>query len=335
MDVRSGSESLIRPISRCLMNCELPLVSVIVPSFNQGTYIAETLDSIFSQDYSRLEVIVVDGASRDETVDILKRYEGRPRFSWISEPDTGVVDAVNKGLARATGDLCGIQSSDDCYTPGAVAAAVAEFQKNPELLVAYADAEYINAQSQTIGRTRIGDYAIEDLFSKRTFVMQSSAFFRTEAALLLGGWRSEVAYSADNDLWLRMALQGPFRRVPAVWSRYRLHEQQRDTHGSRIVKDWRQSIDDLSAKLSPRLRRAARVGCHLTAYRYAAQHDSGGKTRSLYAALAADPRCLFWAEFPRIELLQPLRQALSRCKRVLTGRRATKIHSGVNSPVNR
>lgn len=302
------------------MDRQFPLVSIIVPSFNQGRYLPETLDSIFAQDYSALEVIVIDGASKDESIDVLKRYDGRPGFSWISEPDKGVVDAVNKGLARASGEICGIQSSDDCYLPGAVSNAVAVMQNHPELQLVYADAEYIDAGGKKIGRTDVADYSPENLFSKRTFIMQSSAFFRTSAARRLGGWRAEFAYVADNDLWLRMALDGDLRRIPGVWSRYRLHEEQRDTQSQRIIRDWNRCIDDLSPRLTPRLRRAARVGCHLTARRYAPPQDWWARTRNLYAAVGADPRCLFWSDFPRRELLQPVRQFLSRCKRAVIGR---------------
>ena len=94
------------------------LLSIVVPSYNQGAYIRETLDSIFAQDYRPIEVLVLDGASKDETVEILRSYDA-PELRWWSERDRGVVDAVNKGLARASGEIIGIQSSDDTYLPGA------------------------------------------------------------------------------------------------------------------------------------------------------------------------------------------------------------------------
>ena len=124
-----------------------PLVSVIIPSWNQGRFLAETLDSVFAQDYAPLEVLVFDGASKDETVEVLQRYDGRPGFWWKSEPDRGVVDAVNQGLAKATGEYCVILSSDDCFLPGAVRAAVAALRADPALGLVYADAEYIDAAS--------------------------------------------------------------------------------------------------------------------------------------------------------------------------------------------
>jgi glycosyltransferase involved in cell wall biosynthesis len=298
-----------------------PLVSVVIPSYNQGRFLAETLDSVFAQDYRPLEVLVLDGASKDESVAVLNRYDGQEGFWWKSEPDQGVVDAVNQGLARARGEICGILSSDDCYMPGAVGAAVESIQEDPARRLVYADAEYMDASGRTTGRTQVGPYSFKNFLSRRTFILQSSAFFRTRAARDAGNWRPTVSYVADNDLWLRMALHGPFARVEGVWSRYRFHEAQRDTQKERIVREWRKAVADVWPQLSPGLRRAARLGCHLTAHRYSGHLPWWERTRTLYAAVATDPRCLLAPDFPRIELLQPARQILSWCKRRLLGSR--------------
>jgi glycosyltransferase involved in cell wall biosynthesis len=297
------------------------MVTIVVPSFNQGRFLAETLDSVFAQDYRPLEVLVLDGASRDESVDVLRRYDGRPGFWWKSESDKGVVDAVNQGLARARGEFCGILSSDDCYTPGAIRAAVEALQQDRARLLVYADAEYMDANGRTTDQTHVGQYSLENFLSRRTFILQSSAFFRTRVAREAGDWRPEVSYVADNDLWLRMALLGPFARVQGVWSRYRFHEAQRDSQQERIVHDWRRSIADVWPRLTPRLRRAARLGCHLTTYRYSSHRPWWERTRNLYKAVASDPRCVLAPDFPRIELLQPARQLLSWCKRRVLGSR--------------
>src|SRR6185436_19107774 len=110
----------------------MTLISVVIPSYNQGRYIRETIDSTLAQDYRPIEVLVMDGASKDETVDVLQSYDA-PELQWISEPDRGVVDAVNKGLARARGEIIAIQSSDDVYVPGAFS-AVAQAMPGFELV---------------------------------------------------------------------------------------------------------------------------------------------------------------------------------------------------------
>lgn len=95
-----------------------PLVSIITPSYNQGKFIEETIQSVLNQDYPNIEYIVIDGGSTDNTIDILKKYEGRLR--WISEPDKGQSDAINKGFAMARGSMMAWLNSDDTYLPGTV-----------------------------------------------------------------------------------------------------------------------------------------------------------------------------------------------------------------------
>ena len=148
--------------------------------------------------------------------------------------------------------------------------------------------------------------------------MQSSAFFRTALARDLGGWRPEVSYVADNDLWLRIALAAPCARVLGLWSRYRVHESQRDGQADNIAREWRQAIDSLLPGLPWNLRRAARLGCLMTEHRYyGPQRSWWERTRLLYRAVAVDPCCMLWSDFPRIELLMPLRVPLSRGKQAL------------------
>ena len=110
---------------------EKPLVSIVVPSFNQGKFIGETIESILSQKYRPLEVIVMDGASTDETLNVLDGFRSCPEMRIRSEPDKGVVDAVNKGLKDARGWITAIQSSDDVYLPDTVETAVEALRANP------------------------------------------------------------------------------------------------------------------------------------------------------------------------------------------------------------
>src|SRR5438046_3153105 len=175
-----------------------PLVSIIVPSFNQGRYIRETLDSILSQDYRPIEVLVMDGGSTDETLDVLRSYAGTAELYWVSERDRGVAHAINKGITRAIGEVIAIQSSDDLYLPGAIQAAVDALAKNDAGLV-YGDVEFIDAQSRAGGRTELREFDLAEYAGKVSYIPQPAAFFRAAAAREVGEWREEIPYACDAE----------------------------------------------------------------------------------------------------------------------------------------
>jgi len=298
-----------------------PLVSVIVPSFNQGRFIRETLDSCLSQDYRPLEVLVFDGGSKDETVAILRSYSA-PELQWRSEPDRGVVDAVNKGLHHARGDILSIQSSDDVFLPGAITAAVAALQTSPPAGIAYGDVELIDADSRCIGQDTQGDFDLCDYLGRFQYIPQPGTCFTRAALAAVGGWRDGVSYAADADFWMRIAMRFPVAKMSRLVARYRYHDEQRDTQRQRIGRDWVQASVDLiaSGQLTPRQRRHARMGNQLARYRYAAPGDWWQRTQAIYLALLANPTALFDARFPKRELLpgrEPLWRLLSRLKRSL------------------
>src|SRR5438128_8552250 len=115
----------------------LPLVSIVTPSYNQGRFIEDTIRSVLAQDYPNLEYIVVDGGSTDHTLDVLRRYEGRLR--WVSEPDRGQSEAINKGFRMARGEIVSWLNSDDTYVPGAIGKAVAHLGARPEVVMVYGE----------------------------------------------------------------------------------------------------------------------------------------------------------------------------------------------------
>ncbi|HEY2324828.1 MAG TPA: glycosyltransferase family 2 protein [Thermoanaerobaculia bacterium] len=297
-----------------------PLVSVIVPSYNQGRFIRETLDSILRQDYRPIEVLVVDGASKDETVDVLRSYGARPELHWWSEPDRGVVDAVNKGLARAKGEIIAIQSSDDCFTPGAITTAAALFA--PGVVMVVGEVEYIDAESRHIGETKLPPFSMETYLAKQTFVPQPAAFFTREAAQRAGGWQADVSYAADADYYLRIAALGFVVKLDAILGRYRYHAEQRDRAGERIARDWETAVRRWlgETNASRRYRRSASLGIHLTNAHYTGDARWWRRTMELYRALAVSPSVLFHHDFPRRELLPgrtPVWRFLSRVKHAL------------------
>lgn len=260
----------MQPVSTSPLNGE-SLVSIIVPSYNQGRFLRGTLDSIFEQDYRPLEVVVVDGASTDDTVPILEEYAAaNPELRWVSEPDDGPAHAVNKGLEMIRGDIAAIQSSDDVYYPGAVRAAVEGFAENPGASIVYGERDLLDEAGNRIpARTRYPSFKLSRFLCISTFIPQSSAFFRPALAREVGGCRSGY-YVFDTDLWLRMVFRAPAVKVAGIHSGCHVHDEQRDTRRATILMGHRRMLEESpEVQGAPwRIRRAAWAGGRVLAQFY-------------------------------------------------------------------
>jgi glycosyltransferase involved in cell wall biosynthesis len=298
-----------------------PLLTIIIPSYNQGAYIRETIDSTLAQDYRPIEVLIFDGGSKDDTVAVLQSYDGVPELQWWSEPDRGVVDAVNKGLAKARGEIVAIQSSDDVYVPGAFSAVVAALQENPDTALVYGDVEYIDAASVVRGRTHLPPFTLHEYVGKLTYIPQPAAFFTAEAMREAGTWREDISYAADAEFYLRIVMRRPTRKIDRVLARYRSHEEQREKAGQRIQRDWAKAIEPITRSNVRRLRRYARGSIDLTNIRYTPEEQWVRRTMAAYHALMVNPAVIRNADFRAIRDLVPGRypiwRLLSRIKRGL------------------
>ena len=298
----------------------MTLISIIIPSYNQGRYIRETIDSTLAQDYRPIEVLVIDGASKDETVEVLQSYDA-PELQWQSEPDRGVVDAVNKGLARARGEIIAIQSSDDVYVAGAFSTVMHAFEEHPGAGLVYGDVEYIDEQSRVSGGTTLPPFDLYEYVGKMTYIPQPAAFFTADALRHARAWRDDISYAADAEFYLRIAMQFPVRKIDAVLARYRYHEEQRDKMSARVERDWRAAVAPLTQSPDRRMRRYARSGMDFTRLRYAPESQWVRRTLAAYHAIVVNPAVLRSAEFRRMRDLVPGRypiwRMLSRLKRGL------------------
>jgi len=300
---------------------ERPLVSVVIPSFNQGKFIAESLRSCLEQPYRPIEILVQDGGSTDETISVLRRFNV-PELNWTSEPDDGVVDAVNKGLRRAKGEILSIQSCDDVFLDGALEAAVEAFSHDPTIGLIYGDVELIDENSRVTGADIQGPFDLAMCFGRMMYVPQPGTFFSRTALEAVGGWRKEFSYTADADLWFRIAIHFPVRKLNRFTARYRYHPLQRDRHRAAISRDWERMACDLIANqpLDDRTRRYARSGIYLVRHRYTDARRWWMRTKALYGAMSVNPAAVLHPGFPKKELLpgrEPIWKQLSRAKRAL------------------
>ncbi|WP_078412229.1 glycosyltransferase family 2 protein [Priestia abyssalis] len=191
-----------------MVNQTLPLVSVITPSFNQGRFIRETIESVLTQDYANLEHIVVDGGSTDETLQILQEYSKRDsRFRFVSEPDNGQSHAINKGLRMAKGEIIGWLNSDDTYLPRAVSHAVKAFNTHSNWSMAYGNAYITNENNEMMTPYVAKPVRLKKLFSSCP-ICQPAVFLRKKVLDQLGGIDETLDFCMDYDLWIRIAKNG-------------------------------------------------------------------------------------------------------------------------------
>lgn len=202
---------------------ELPLVSIITPSYNQGQFLAQTIESVFSQDYPRLEYIIVDGGSTDDSVKVIQQYADRLAW-WVSERDKGHADALNKGFARASGEILAWINSDDTYQPGAIREAVDFLLGHPKSSMVYSDANLIDEAGKFLGRfpARQTDYA--RMLNGYVHIPQATTFFWARLWKQIAPLDLSLKYAFDYDLWMRLAKIDPVVYVPRTWANFRLHE---------------------------------------------------------------------------------------------------------------
>lgn len=205
------------------MTPDAPLVSIITPSFNQARFLEATIESVLGQDYPRIEYIVIDGASTDGSRQILEQHAGR-LAAWVSEPDEGQTDAINKGFARAHGDILAWLNSDDTYEPGAVRRAVDAFRQYPEAGLIYGDANYIDERGRPIGRFPAAQTDYRRLRRGYSHIPQQAAFFLAGLWRQVGPLDPSFYFAMDYDLWVRLSRRAPVQYVPEPWANFRLHE---------------------------------------------------------------------------------------------------------------
>lgn len=215
-----------------------PKVSIITPSYNQGEYLEETIQSVLNQTYSNIEYIVIDGGSTDNSVDIIRKYEERITY-WCSEKDNGQADAINKGLKWATGDLVCWINSDDILYPHFVEIFVNHFVSHPNLDFLYGDVEQgADAQHATIRRGEAIDYPTM-LRTLRVPMPQQSTMWRRGVMDKIGYLDPQWHVLLDREYFMRIAQHCFIEYLPGVVAFFRNHEN------AKSIAEWHKWMPEL------------------------------------------------------------------------------------------
>lgn len=230
---------------------EFPLVTIVTPSYNQGKFIRRTIESVLSQEYENLEYLVIDGGSTDDTLDILKEYQGR--LKYISEKDNGQSDAINKGFQMARGEIVAWLNSDDTYEPGCIKRAVEELLEDEKIGLVYADGYITDEEDHKL---KVFEYTQEFDFWKLTnfwdYIMQPAAFFRACFLRQIGYLNIDLKYCMDWDLWIRLATVSEVKYVPELWACSREYgETKTSTGGKERLAEITSLLQKYSGKREP------------------------------------------------------------------------------------
>jgi glycosyltransferase involved in cell wall biosynthesis len=266
---------------------DTPLVSIVVPAYNLGHYLAATIESILAQDYPRVELIVIDDGSTDNTREVLARYTGR--LHWESQPNAGQVAAMNRGFAMAQGEILSWIGADDLLLPDAASTSVRQLEAHPDIVLTYCDFNQIDPNGRIIRRIRTPDYSYRAMVAKVICPPGPGAFFRRSAWQATGAWDTSLKIMLDYDYWLRLGLRGPFMRIPKVLALYRIHpgqetfsrmDQNKAAEPVRVITRLFE-LHTLPADLPP-LKARALGNAHLVS---AQLHFRAGRYRAFFASL--------------------------------------------------
>jgi glycosyltransferase involved in cell wall biosynthesis len=198
-----------------------PLVTIVTPSYNQAEYLEQTIQSVLGQEYPALEYFIVDGGSKDGSLEIIQKYADQLAW-WVSERDKGQADAINKGLARANGKYVAWLNSDDVYLPGTILKAVETLERYPDVGLVYGNLFSINARGEHVHTIQYRPFALEDLLA--FFIIGQPTVFMRRSILEKVGYLSEdYHYLLDHHLWLRFAAESGLKYISEPWAAARYH----------------------------------------------------------------------------------------------------------------
>lgn len=277
-----------------------PLISIITPTYNRAGLIEETIESILGQNYPNLDYIVLDDGSKDNTVEVMKKYDTKLRF--YSHSNRGETATDNRGFELAKGEIIGVINSDDPLLPGALQKIAQVMTDHPEIMVVYPDWYMTDAHGTVKQEIRTHDYSYVDMVRLHQCYPGPAAFFRRKVVDTIGGRDPQFRYTADYDFWLRAGLVGPFMRIPEFLATFRVHgTAQSNETGALMAGEHIRLIDKLYARNDlPKELLVVKKQAYSTAY-YAMGMTIGEQSglRSIYfrKALMLAPH-IYFIEYP-------------------------------------
>jgi GT2 family glycosyltransferase len=200
-----------------------PILSVITPTYNRADYLAETIDSVMSQNFESMEYLVIDDGSTDHTAEVVEGY--LPRMKYVRHDNIGETRTVNRALQMSSGEFIMIVNSDDPILPGCIEKMVDALRQSPESLGAYPDWHVIGPDSRILNTVRLIEFDIRLMLTHGFVPIGPGACMRRLALELVGFRNPQLKYSADLDYWYRLALFGPIRHVAEILATHRVHPQ--------------------------------------------------------------------------------------------------------------
>ncbi len=198
-----------------------PLVSFITATYNTAPYLRETIDSVLAQTYPNIEYIVLDDGSTDNTIEILKTYDGR--ITWDSHPNMGETRSVNKGFGMTKGDYSVVVSADDPVKPNLAEVGVQWMEAHPEALIGYPDWDTIDSQGKVIKHHTLLEYDYEIMTRMHYCLPNAGTIIRRRALELETGRDPNYRYVGDYEFFLRIGLHAPFVHIPHTLATWRSH----------------------------------------------------------------------------------------------------------------
>lgn len=216
--------------SQLSSNSNFPLISVVIASYNQAHFIERTLISIINQQYASYEIIVIDGNSTDNTIEVLKKFDKYISY-WVSEKDNGQTHAINKGIAKATGDLICFQNSDDVFHPGCFDSIANAYRLDNAFDGYYGDLSIIDSNDNVTEILKTIPFNLKSQLLLGMQIFNQSYFFKKSSIEKFGNLDEKLRFVLDYEFVTRWACSGAkFKKVENAFGAFRIHEDSKTSN---------------------------------------------------------------------------------------------------------